>query len=82
MCEYRKTNDYYFLHPELVNGTDKTVYLCSKYNESVISKEANHSNSIKNENNFGDALRLELTRIIPIKRSSKAVVRLCCIVCK
>ena len=63
------------MHPELANSVDKTVYLCSKCNDCVTSKEAKYSNSIKNGNDFGNTLRLGLTKITPIERSAIAVAR-------
>ena len=56
---------------------DKIVYLCSKCNDCATLKEVKHSNSIKNGNNFGDALTLGLTKITPIERSTIVVVILC-----
>ena len=66
MHEHPETNDYYFLHPELANSTDKTAYLYSKCNDCMISKEAKYSKFIKNGNDFDNALRLGLTKITPI----------------
>ena len=77
MHEYLETNDYYFLHSKLASSVDKIVYLCSKCNNCMTAKESKYSNSIKNRNDFGDALRLGLTKITPIERSMIVVVRLC-----
>ena len=82
MHEHPETNDCYFLHPELVDSANKTVCLCSKCNDCATSKEGKCSKSIENRNDFGDALRLGLTKITPVERSAIAKVRLYHVMCK
>ena len=75
-------NDCYFLHPKLASSASKLVSLYSKCSSCVTLKETKHLSSIKNANDFSNALRLGLIKIKPIKRCAIAVARLYNAMCK